>query len=111
MVITTALMLAAELVIWHVSAKLAESERANIKLGWRLAVVPEIESVIEVLHRRWRANLEARPTQETYLVVVYGITFEEQWDFATRQVFAVSIPVWPERPIAAGGSRQRAVPD
>ena len=112
--------------------------------------MPEIEARIKSLHQDWRRNPETRPTEQTYLVVVYGISFEyqpyskwnpggpvylyqktdylrshisttplnerldppegsfnDQFDFPTRQVFAVSILVWAERPFAAGGSGRR----
>jgi hypothetical protein len=113
--------------------------------------VPKFAGTIESLHRGWRYNPKTRPTEQTYLVVVFGISFEEQpysrfiwggpvylyqqmdyrrshisttplnerldppydpsndqsYNFPTRQVFAVSIPVWPERPVATGGSGQR----
>jgi len=143
MIVTTGVTLAMGLVLHYLSSKLAESERENIRRGWRVAVAPEVEGTIESLHRGWRAHPKTRPTEQTYLVVVYGISFEEQphskWipggpvylyqktdylrshisttllnerldpppdifglkdqlDFPTRQVFAVSIPVWPERP-------------
>lgn len=150
MIVTTGVILAMDLVLHHLSGKLAESERENIRRGWRVAVAPEVEQTIESLHRGWRENPKTRPTEQTYLVVVYGISFEEQphsrfipggpvylyqktdylrshisttplnerldpppdrfkdqLDFPIRQVFAVSIPVSPERPVAAGGSGQR----
>ena len=78
MILTTLVAVGAELVIRHLSSKLAESERENMRLGWRLAVVPEIEDRIESLHRGWRRNPETRPTEQTYLVVVYGVSFEFQ---------------------------------
>jgi len=150
MVVFTLVTLGAELVINHFAGKLAEQERENIRLGWKTGVVPDIEKMIESLHRGWRYNPQTRPTEQTYLVVVYGVTFEHQGRlsnfirpggvylfqnmdylrshisttplngrleppsdpskdlvFPERQVFAVSIPIWPERPIATGGSGQR----
>ena len=151
MIVTTVAVVGAELVIHHLAGKLRGIERENIRRGWRAAVVPKFAGTIESLHRGWRYNPQTRPTEQTYLVVVYGISFEEQpysrfiwggpvylyqqmdylrshisttplnerldppydpsndqsYNFPTRQVFAVSIPVWPERPIATGGSGQR----
>jgi hypothetical protein len=135
-----------DLVIGHLRHKLAESERDNIKMGWSALVAPEVEKAIQSVHQGWANNPETRPTEKTYLVVVYGITFEYQphtrfWmpggpvylykestylrshtsttplnvrlyppekstaseslgEVPERQVFAVSIPVWPEPPSA-----------
>ena len=151
MIVTTVAVVGAELVIHHLAGKLGGIERENIRRGWRAAVVPKFAGTIESLHRGWRYNPKTRPTEQTYLVVEYGISFEEQpysrfiwggpvylykqmdylrshisttllnerldppydpsndqsYNFPTRQVFAVSIPVWPERPVATGGSGQR----
>jgi hypothetical protein len=133
-----------DLVIGHFKRQLAEIEQNNIKRGWSLLVAPEIENAIQSLYQGWADNPETRPTEKTYLVVVYGMTFEYQphsewipggpvylykestylrshtsttplnvrlyppevsvWestgDVPERQVFAVSIPVWPEPPSA-----------
>jgi hypothetical protein len=121
------------LVIDHLSKEIAENTRESIRYGWRTQVAPEVEKTIRSIHRGWRRYPKTKPTQQTYLVVVYGITFEYQphskWlpggpvylyehtdflrshisttplnarlippddrvdNFATRQVFAVSIPL------------------
>jgi Domain of unknown function (DUF4157) len=77
-IVTIVVTLAMDLVLHHLSSELAEIERENIRRGWRVAVVPDVEKAIESLHRGWRENPETRPTEQTYLVVVYGISFEEQ---------------------------------
>jgi hypothetical protein len=135
-----------DLVIGHLRHKLAKSERDNMKMGWSALVAPEVEKAIQSVHQGWANNPETRPTEKTYLVVVYGMTFEYQphtrfWmpggpvylykestylrshtsttplnvrlyppekstaseslgEVPERQVFAVSIPVWPEPPSA-----------
>ena len=140
-----------DLIVGHLKAKLGELERHNIEMGWKDIVAPEIRKTIQSVQQGWRDNPETRPTEPTYLVVVYGITFEyqryswwipggpvylykettylrshvsttplnerlvpaperfphEDWDFAERQVFAMSILISPRLPVAAGGSHRR----
>ena len=78
MIVTTVAVVGAELVIHHLTGKLGGIERENIRRGWRAAVVPKFAGTIESLHRGWRYNPKTRPTEQTYLVVEYGISFEEQ---------------------------------
>jgi Domain of unknown function (DUF4157) len=139
-----ALPIALNLEYRYFRGKLAEQERASIRMGWSVNVAPEIKKAIESLYQGWANNPETRPTEQTYLVVVYGMKFEYQryspilaggpvylykestylrshtsttplnvrlyppeserfrdtgeLGMPERQVFAVSIPVWPEPP-------------
>ena len=38
-----------------------------------------MQHTIDFLHRRWRYKPDTRPTEQTYVVAVYAIAFEEQW--------------------------------
>ena len=65
-------------ILLYMGHLLAKQERENIRRGWKLEVVPHVLRTMQFLEHRWRFKPETRPSRQTYLVVIYSISFEKE---------------------------------